>query len=259
MIDGGDPVDGGDPLYWTIQIPGKANNSFAQGAAWGRRAPGSGDDFNMSGGLAILRDRRGNDVYVASVQAQGSGYWFGTGILADGAGNDSYDARYYVQGAGAHFALALFLEDGGDDRYNQVLTPKATSIGVGHDFTVAWHIDLGGNDVYRAPGLSLGSGNANGIGVLINIGGDDIYRAASEPTLGAANLSSEVSDSATRRAVATSGIFIDIGGRDTYDLISTVTRGDGAAWTNNREPPATGLTTEHGAGLDRATGSVSLP
>lgn len=259
-VDNGDPADGGDPLYWTIQIPGKGNNSFSQGAAWGRRSAGTKDDsLDMSGGLAILRDRQGDDTYVASVQAQASGYWFGTGILADGAGNDAYDARYYVQGAGAHFALALFLEDAGDDRYNDKLTPKATSIGVGHDFTVAFHLDLGGNDVYRGPGLSLGSGNANGIGVLLNIGGDDVYRAPGEPTLGAGNLSSEVNQSQPRRGVATTGIFLDAGGKDLYDVVSTVTRGDGVTWRNDREPAASGLTTEHGAGADLPEGTISFP
>lgn len=261
LVDNGDPADGGDPLYWTPQVPGKGNNSFAQGAAWGRRSPGSGDDADMSGGLGILRDREGHDVYVASVDAQGAGYWFGTGMLADGAGNDTYDARYYVQGSGAHFALALFLEDGGDDLYNSKLVPKATSIGVGHDFTVSWHIDLGGNDVYRAPVLSLGAGNANGVGILINVGGDDIYRSEAEPTIGAANLSAEVNTSAARRAVPTTGIFVDVGGHDLYEVTgaTTIVRGDDLAWRNDREPPASGLTTEHGAGVDRGTGSVSLP
>lgn len=269
LADNGDPADGGDPLYWTIQIPGKGNNSFAQGAAFGRRSPGGGDDADMSGGLAILRDRAGDDVYVASVQAQSSGYWFGTGILADGSGNDTYDARYYVQGAGAHFAMALFLEGGGDDKYNMTFAPHATSIGVGHDFTVAWHLDLGGNDVYRGPLLSLGSGNANGIGILLNVGGDDVYHSAAEPTIGAANFSGEWHDACSAcSAVATSGIFMDVGGKDTYDVGLTgnpvidgpapVARGDDKAWLNARSPAAWKVT-EHSAGVDRADGTIALP
>lgn len=269
LADNGDPADGGDPLYWTIQIPGKGNNSFAQGAAFGRRSPGGGDDVDMSGGLAILRDRAGDDVYVASVQAQSSGYWFGTGILADGSGNDTYDARYYVQGAGAHFAMALFLEGGGDDKYNMTFAPHATSIGVGHDFTVAWHVDLGGNDVYRGPLLSLGSGNANGIGILLNVGGDDVYHSAAEPTIGAANFSGEWHDACSAcSAVATTGIFMDVGGKDTYDVGKTgnpvidgtepVVRTDDKSWADTRSP-AEWKVTEHAAGVDRATGTIALP
>ncbi len=259
VADNGDPADGGDPLYWTPQRPGKGNNSFAQGSAWGRRSPSS-DNVDMSGGLGVLRDRKGNDTYVSSVQTQGSGYWFGTGVLADGEGDDSYDARYYVQGAGAHFAMALFFEGGGNDRYNQTLTPTATSIGVGHDYTVAWHLDLGGNDVYRAPVLSLGSGNANGVGILVNVGGDDVYRAAAEPSIGAASFSAEWHEAcAPCHAVATTGIFLDVGGNDTYEVASsTLSRGNGKAWENRRSPSDYGVV-EHSAGVDRDDGTVTLP
>jgi hypothetical protein len=257
LVDNGDPADGGDPLYWSIQIPGRGNNSFAQGASWGRRAD---DGVFMSGGLGVLRDRQGDDVYVASVQGQASGYWFGTGILADGAGSDHYDARYYMQGAGAHFAMALFLEDGGDDLYNSTFAPRATSIGVGHDYTVAWHVDGGGNDRYRAPGLSLGSGNANGIGVLINVGGDDAYVAAGEPSIGAASFSQEWYDACEPcRDVATTGIFVDVGGHDTYEVpSSTVVRGDEALWVNERSPVEWSVI-EHSVGIDRETGGVAFP
>jgi hypothetical protein len=190
LADNGDPMAGGDPLYLTPQLPGKGNSSFTQGAGFGRRAPCSGgntDCVYMSGGLGLLRDLAGADTYMTSVFGQGTGYWFGTGILADGAGDDTYDGKWYVQGSAAHFALCLFLEDGGNDKYNPTLVPAATSIGVGHDFSVSWHIDSGGNDIYRAPGLSLGSGNTNGVGVLVNLGGDDEYHAPGEPTLGCGN------------------------------------------------------------------------
>ena len=37
--------------------------------------------------LYYLRDRSGNDRYVAGVFSQGTGYWEGTGIVSDGAGD----------------------------------------------------------------------------------------------------------------------------------------------------------------------------
>lgn len=256
LANTGDVATGGDPIYFSPQLPGIANGSFAQGAGFGRNGGGG---VYMSGGLGVLRDRRGDDVYRAAVFAQATGYWFGTGILADQAGNDTYDGLWYVQGSAAHFALAVFLDDAGDDKYNLGLTPAATSIGVGHDFSVSWHIDSGGNDNYRAPGLSLGGGNANGLGVMLNLGGDDTYAAAGEPTLGVGNLSSEVDTSAVRRGVPTTGVFIDIGGHDQYLVTSNVTRGDNVSWINNRESPDAGVTSEHGVGVDRAAGSVALP
>ncbi len=245
-----------DAVYYSPQLPGTGNSSFTQGAGFGRRDDAGG--VYMSGGFALLRDGGGNDAYTTSVFGQGTGYWFGIGILSDEAGADSYDGKWYVQGADAHFASCLFLDDGGDDRYNQVVTPAATSIGVGHDFSNAFHIDRGGHDVYRAPGLSLGSGNVNGVGILINIGGDDEYHAAGEPTLAAANLSGEIPAGSLREQRPTVGIFIDIGGTDLYDVPgSTVVRGDDTTWTNPRRVPP--LATEHSAGLDAPDGDVVLP
>lgn len=257
LADPGDPAQGGDPLYLNAQLPGRGNTSLVQGAGFGRNP--QKDTVFMSGGLGILRDRSGDDAYVASVFAQATGYWFGTGILADGGGKDRYDGLWYVQGADAHFALCVFLEDSGDDLYNSTLVPAATSIGVGHDFSVAWHIDSGGSDIYRAPGLSLGAGNANGVGVLVNLGGDDEYHAPGEPTLGCGNLSSEVDGDLARRGVPTTGIFIDVGGHDVYDAPSNVVRGDDTSWIDTRELPDSGVTTEHGAGIDATDGGVSLP
>ena len=260
LADLGDPARGGDPLYFTPQLPGRGNASFAQGVGFGRRADvaSGGDGVYQSGGLGVLRDRRGNDTYRASVFGQGAGYWFGTGVLADGQGDDGYDGLWYVQGSAAHFALALFLEGGGNDRYNQLVEPAATSIGVGHDMSVAWHIDLGGDDLYRAPGLSLGSGNVNGMGFLINVGGNDLY-TSSEPTLGAASLSSEANQPGNaRRERNTVGVFVDVGGADLYTVSGMRLSRDNTHWRNNRDPDPT-VTTEHGAGLDAATGVVCFP
>ncbi len=272
LADVGDPQVGGDPLYLSPQLPcdqpsnmvpiaqrtNCGNSSFTQGAGFGRRAPGAGDNAYMSGGLGVLRDRAGDDVYTTGVFGEGTGYWFGTGVLADGGGNDAYDGKWYVQGSSAHFALALFLDDGGDDKYNQTVTPSATSIGVGHDFSVSWHIDGGGDDVYRAPGLSLGAGNTNGVGVLLNLGGNDQYHAPGEPTLGCGNPSVEVESDPGRWQVPTSGIFVDIGGTDVYDAPSNVVRADDTTWIDEREPPDAGIL-QHGAGVDRSDGGVALP
>ena len=251
LADVGDPMAGGDPLYLSAQLPGRANSSFVQGAGFGRRADLS-DGASLSGGLGLLRDRAGHDVYTAGVFAQGTGYWFGAGILADGAGNDRYDGKWYVQGAAAHFALALHRDDGGDDRYNQSVVPSATSIGVGHDLSHAWHLDLGGNDLYRAPGLALGSGHANGIGVFVNLGGDDRYAAPGSNNFGAATIGDA---GGQRHRYPTFGLFLDVGGTDQYPAVAPMP-GNDKIWPNNIQ----GMGYEnHGAGLDRGSGGVGLP
>src|SRR5207244_2135852 len=52
LADVGDPDAGGDPLYFTPQLPGKGNSSFTQGAGFGRRADlNPVDKVSMSGGI----------------------------------------------------------------------------------------------------------------------------------------------------------------------------------------------------------------
>jgi hypothetical protein len=205
--------------------------------------------------LGVIRDLTGNDVYQAAVFAQGTGYWFGTGILADGEGNDAYDGRWYVQGSDAHYALTLFWDGDGDDIYNAKQPPKATSIGVGHDYSVGWHLDLGGDDIYHAPGLSLGSGNDNGIGIMINQGGNDTYNTTGTRTLGGASLSKDAAPG-PRGNVINLGVFIDTGGVDGYLIDGQSVQRNNSSWiyqSTNTVP-----TKEWGVGLD-GNGSVALP
>ena len=256
LADHGDPKQDfrgkkGDPLYLSAQLPGRANSAFVQGAAFGRRADFS-DNMFMSGGLAILRDLKGDDEYSSGVFGQGTGFWYGTGILADGDGKDKYDGLWYVQGATAHYSLSLFLEGGGDDLYNSRLKPVATHTGVGHDYSISWLIDDSGNDIYRTGGLTLGSGNDNGFGFLIDNGGDDTYLAGNTSSLGRANSPNPDANPRNSAGLRTIGLFIDAGGQDTYK------RSDGAkilgnhkTWTQGRSPstnPRRKL--EHGVGVD---------
>jgi hypothetical protein len=205
----------------------------------------------MSGGIGVLRDNGGDDAYTAGVFAQATGYWFGTGILDDEAGHDTYDGLWYVQGSTAHFALAVFRDGAGNDRYDEDFPIRATSIGVGHDYSTSVHLDLGGNDLYDAPGLSLGAGNDEGHGYLFNVGGNDTYIVPGEDrTLGGTS-------PGTGRPSKNVGIFVDVGGDDTYTVpgMPTLTRGDDTTWiADGADGDAL-----HACGLDQATGDLALP
>jgi hypothetical protein len=261
FCDPGSPALGGHPLYFTPQLPGNGNSSMSQGAAMGRRPQDASDAAYMAGGIGILHDQKGKDRYTGSVFAQGVGYWQGIGMLIDSAGDDTYNALWYIQGSTAHFSLSIFLEEGGNDSYNPDFTPAATSIGLGHDFSASLHLDEGGDDYYRAPGLSLGSGNINGIGCLVNSGGNDIYDAAGDPTLGAGNYSAEAMFGMDRQKAPTIGIFVDVGGADTYTVGGDMRPLDDTSWSYEPQPypPPDMVETEHGCGTDAAGGSVSLP
>jgi hypothetical protein len=253
--DPGNPLYGGDPLYPSSQLGDKGNANFAQGAALGRRADTT-DQAYIAGGLGILRDYQGNDSYRAGVFGQGVGYWLGVGLLLDRDGDDQYDGLWYVQGAAAHIALALFVDQSGDDRYNQRFEPVLTSIGVGHDFSVAWHIDLAGNDSYRAPGLSLGSGNDNGMGLMINAGGADTYQSLAAPTLGSAPLA-DPKPEGNRAKILTLGVFVDTTGTDNYLVPGTSPAQDQGDWHYLDLPRFP--TAQKGIGVDLTNGHFALP
>lgn len=236
---------GGTTLYYSPQLAsGEGNSSFTQGAGFGLR----GDTYSvwLAGGLGVLRDASGDDVYTAGVFAQGTGYWEGTGLLADGGGNDTYDALWYIQGGAAHFALAILVDTAGNDQYNPNFTPYNVMLGSGHDFSVGVAIDGEGDDVYHYTTLAAGASNCQGVGVFADNDGSDTYQAGSTYSTGLGNHSS---DCASRDSTDSEGIFMDAGGDpDTYVWPADETRtpGDdstfGVSWS--------GSSSERGGAVD---------
>ena len=238
---------------------GGANTSMGQGAGTGRRGDSSGDFIFMSGGLGLLRDAGdGDDSYVADVFGQATGFWFGAGVLADGGGDDQYDGKWYVQGSDAHYALAVFLEDGGNDRYNQRDDVRATATGQGHDFSVGWLVDRGGDDIFSAPGLGLGGGNDNGIGYFIEGGGDDVYQVTDGRTFGGAGIGG---DTPARRNNLCLGIFVDAAGADEYVSFPEAQApliGNDRTWGLSQRQPDK-KPGARGGGVDASEGTIGLP
>ncbi len=240
-----------DVLYWSPQIPGSSNSSFCQGVGFGRRAD-FGDGVFMSGGLGVLRDRAGHDTYTAAVFAQASGYWFGTGLLLDGAGDDHYDAEWYAQAADAHYAITALIDREGNDVYDESASRYSGVLGSGHDFSSAWFLDLDGDDQYRFVGRSGGTGNAGGVGFFVDASGLDRYTADGVFTHG--NASIETPGDPLRRMTGTVGFFVERGGVDVYAREPIAPIANDASWTQELHPDEN----EHGAGVDRATGSVGV-
>jgi hypothetical protein len=246
----GDPSLGGIVLYYSPQLPAAGNSTLSQGTGEGMR-----DDTNgvyWSGGLGILRDTAGSDVYQGSVFAQGTGYWFGIGLLLDGAGDDRYDALWYTQGSAAHAGIGVLWDAAGDDRYGQMWTPKSGNDGTGHDFGVGFLVDLAGNDVMTGGGLSLGEGNDNGFGLLVDVGGTDAFSGS----IGMATLDTSGTGGPT---FPTYGFFVKAstaggdGGADTFTASPTDRAG-----TNWRNPAAEDAGLEYGLGTDQPDGGVQM-
>ena len=172
--------------------------SLSQGFAYGLRPM-------MSGGIGLLYDPSGNDLYTSDIFGQGSSYWWALGSLVDKEGNDKYVSYQYAQGAGTHLTLGILEDRSGDDVY----ISKGVSQGCGHDLALGFLYDKSGNDDYIACDLCQAAGSANGIGMLIDEEGNDgYYVEKTHNTQGYGN---------PRRDYGSIGIFLDLLGADHYD------------------------------------------
>lgn len=194
----------------SAQLPDR-NASLGQGSAFGLRdrpaAPGA-----LGGGIGILFDRAGNDIYRAQVFAQGSGYFHGLGMLLDDGGQDDYQAPWYAMGAAAHGAIGIFIDRGaGDDRH---VATHSTSIGAAHDRSLAVFLDNAGNDDYAIGALGLGAAHMESVAHFIDLGGADRYRVA-EPACRAFGVSVAHRNAPDHDGVYP-GFFLDAGGDDSF-------------------------------------------
>ena len=213
---------------------------------------GAGNGFRMdyingrslAGGVGILMDVRGSDLYESAVFGQGVGYWMGVGALFDLGGNDEYNGVWYVQGSAAHFAVGALIDTDGGDTYSATTN---MSHGAGHDFSFGYFLDDRGDDNYSAGNLAFGAGNANGIGFFADMEGTDSYQAAGNTVLGRSNAAQE--GSLRTRAFAL-GLFLDGYGNDTFpDRTPWARNGNGDV--NIAKPAPTKSETQYGIFLDR--------
>lgn len=188
----------------------EARNS-AQGAGffgYGALLEGSGDDEyrlyfdgqgygGVGGGVGVLADREGNDLYHAEPDVRnlpaelqyrnyagngqpntvvsfaqgaaagrrgdgsdGHSWPGGLGALVDVMGDDRYQAGAFAQGYGYWYGIGLIYEGSGDDRYESVYY----SIASGAHYSASAIIDEAGNDAYTQqqtiPGSTAGAGVA---------------------------------------------------------------------------------------------------
>ncbi len=201
--------DGGDDQYFS--------DSGSQGAAcfgYGHLIDAAGHDTYrgaryvqacaLVGGVAVLTDGGGNDLYYAGgkylhvplhndhYQSLSQGFSIGnrndanpsmgTGggvalLLDQGNGNDNYIADIYGQGSSYWLSLGMLVDEGGND--NHVLYQYG--IGGGIHLSTGIHVDLAGNDTYTDPwGVGLGGAHDYAVGWLIDRAGNDLYQGGGQ-------------------------------------------------------------------------------
>lgn len=209
-VEGNDTYYAGGKFSHAPLLP-ENFQSLSQGFGFGLRGA------NTSGGVGVLCDHAGNDIYSAEVFGQGASYWFSLGVLVDSAGHDKYDLYQYGQGAGIHLSAGVLFDRAGNDAYS---CNNGVAQGCGHDWASGMLWDLAGDDYYQGSGMTQGGANANGIGILIDRAGADAY-SGNHPEV-------EGWSFASRDTIGL-GLMLDLGGKDKY----TSGGADDSVWTKS--------------------------
>lgn len=170
--------------------------AFAQGYGAGY----SPEEGGLAGGIGLLTDANGDDIYDADLCAQAASAWGGVGSLYDGAGTDSYSATGEAQAFASHSAAAYLFDLAGDDLYS---IRQGSCHAFGHDWGVAFLLDREGDDLYAARDSRPGTGAANGIGIFLDSAGAN--RFVGTPASGSVS-----------RGTGSLGIFCQLGGPNQF-------------------------------------------
>ena len=176
------------------------------------------------GGIGVILDGGGDDVYEYDYISHGGGYWLGLGMARDFGGNDrryggtqtSYNRgprsepmfQRFSNGFGCHYALGFLFDDVGDDTYGGTIM----GLGFGWDAAVGVLCDFGGKDRYEATGGGTqGNGAQASLGVVFDYGGDDVYlgdwQGYASPT---------ITYHPPRQCGGNFSFVVDYGGNDSY-------------------------------------------
>jgi hypothetical protein len=214
-----DDLAGNDAYYAGGKYSGGYDDSPGFGG-WSQGV-GVGPRGSANGGVGILLDGGGDDLYEYDYFSHGGGYWFAVGIARDFGGNDSrigstranWDGTprtekpfvRYGPAYGCHFAMGFLFDDAGDDLY----TGTAAGVGFSWDIAVGALFDAAGNDRYV--GGNGGFSSQTSFSILADGAGDDRY-AQSKP--GWATPVSEYHPTVSNKS--NFAITYDMGGADTW-------------------------------------------
>lgn len=215
-LDGKDHYYGGG-LYLDSYEETPGYDGWSQGV-------GSGLRQVANGGIGVILDGGGDDVYEFDYMGHGGGYWLGLGFARDFGGNDqrlgatrkAYDGgprretvfQRFSNGLGCHYALGFCFDDYGNDSYDGTIM----GLGFGWDASVGYLCDFEGNDRYLATGGAVqGTGAQASLGVLFDYSGDDVYQGYNQ-----AYANPSISYHQMPECGGNFSFVVDYGGNDTY-------------------------------------------
>jgi hypothetical protein len=153
---------------------------------WGQGV-GAGIRQSADGGIGVILNGGGHNVYEFDYLSHGGGYWCGTGFARDfGPDNQCLICRKSFYGGprseslfqrfgcgwGCHYALGFCFGDGGNDVYEGTIM----GTGMGWDCSVGVLCNFGDNVHCKATGgLTQGSGAQASLGILYHYGDGGVY------------------------------------------------------------------------------------
>ncbi len=189
---------------------------------WGQGV-GAGIRQVADGGIGVILDGAGDDVYEFDYLAHGGGYWCGLGFARDFGGNDQrlitrneYNGgprnetkfQRFGCGWGCHYSLGFCFDDAGNDVYEGTIM----GTGMAWDCSMGVLCDFAGNDQYKATGgLTQGRGAQMGFGILFDYKGDDEYDG-----YGQGDAPSSISYHDLPGCGGNFSFVVDYGGKDKY-------------------------------------------
>ncbi|MHC4597505.1 MAG: HEAT repeat domain-containing protein [Planctomycetota bacterium] len=195
--------------------------SMCQGVGYGMRP-------HASGGIGILWEGGGDDVYRGNAYAQGTSYWYAMGILVDEEGYDNYSAKIYSQASGIHMGVGVLADLQGSDNYLSWGLSQSGS----HDLGVSYFLDAAGDDIYACHDASLGGAINHALALFVDRSGRDAYFMKNRMAIGSG-------DQPGRKDWGSIAVFLDLGGSE--DTYSSQKGGNGRFWADGN----------FGVGIDR--------
>jgi hypothetical protein len=154
---------------------------FGIGVGSGWRITGAGNMPGRQcfiGGIGLVSDIGGDDIFIGSTFGLGSGFMAGIGMLVDGYGNDTYvemkgEEDHSGIAEGNHNGTGFLLDRAGDDFYS-----GGSNCGGAWDLGIGYFIDVAGDDTYTDSwklGFKPGAANEGSLGVFLDGGGLDTF------------------------------------------------------------------------------------
>ncbi len=216
--------DQGDDNY---NCTGKAGSPYGDQDEYDGMGQGCGFGFRYlgSGGVGLLMDKAGRDVYRAGQFGLGCGYFYGIGLVNDRDGDDVYECSRYGLGTSAHYAVGIVMDDAGSDFYTAIRRAAVAEMGSAWDLSLGALVDAGGDDIYRGQSYAMGGAAQNAYGFLWDKAGNDAYFANSgNAALGYIGGASYGAGRGARNLA----LFLDGGGDDYYRMDDRENGGNGS-------------------------------